>query len=100
MSTPEPFQPQEDAHEDRARVFKALGDPNRVRIVGLLACEGEKSATQIAEAMGLSLALVSHHIKVLADAGVVHTRKEGQTRYCRVDERVITGACEKLIGGG
>ncbi|HET6762919.1 MAG TPA: metalloregulator ArsR/SmtB family transcription factor [Longimicrobiaceae bacterium] len=99
MSIPQPLPPQEDAHGD-ARIFKALGDANRVRIVGLLACEGEKSATQIADAMGLSLALVSHHIKVLADAGVVHTRKEGQTRYCRVDERVITGACEKLIGGG
>ena len=99
MSTPEPVPPQ-GTSDDRARLFKALGDPNRVRMVELLACQGEKSATEIAEAVGLSLALVSHHIKVLSEAGVIHTRKEGQTRYCRVDERAITCACQDLINGG
>ncbi|MDB4947627.1 MAG: transcription regulator ArsR [Gemmatimonadetes bacterium] len=85
--------------EARARLFKALGDPNRVRIVELLGPRGETSGSDIAEAVGMSLALLSHHLKILADAGVIHTRKEGQTRYVRLNEGAIICACRDLTGG-
>jgi DNA-binding transcriptional ArsR family regulator len=98
MSDAQPASPGRTT-EARARLFKALGDPNRVRIVELLAARGETGGSDIAEAVGMSLALLSHHLKILADAGVIHTRKEGQTRFVRVDEKAIHCACRDLTRG-
>src|SRR5882724_7026685 len=78
--------------EERARIFAALSDPTRLRLVELLAGEEELCGTHIADRAGISMALLSHHWKVLADAGVVVRERRGQRQYCRVDPEVLEAA--------
>ena len=70
--------------EERARVFKALADPRRVEIVELLA-KGSQCGTLIAEALGISVALLCHHWEVLVDAGILRKERQGQLRVCTLD---------------
>ncbi len=60
-------------------VLKALGEPNRVRIMGLL-LQGTHAVNAIAERLGLSQYKVSRHLRVLKDAGLVEARKDAQRR--------------------
>ena len=62
-------------------VFKALGDPTRLRIVGMLAEQGEVCVCRIVEAFGMHQPAVSHHMAKLKQAGLVHHRKQGQWVY-------------------
>lgn len=67
-----------------AETLKALADDNRLAIVRLLA-GGERCICDAATGLGLSDALVSHHMKRLQAAGLVLTRKQGQWLHCRLD---------------
>ena len=60
-----------------AALFKALGDENRIRILKLL-CSGEKCACRLLEALNIRQPTLSHHMKILCDAGIVVGRKEGK----------------------
>lgn len=80
--------------EERARVFAALSDPTRLRLVELLGQEEELCGTQIAERANISLALLSHHWKVLADAGLVVRERRGQRQFCRIDQAALESAFE------
>ncbi len=76
--------------ESCALVFKALGDPTRVRIVELLREQtSEITGTEIAEHVGISLALLCHHSSVLVEAGLVTKRKEGQTSYWALNRQSL-----------
>src|SRR5579859_5363718 len=77
---------------ERAKVFKALADPSRVGIVDILSKQGPRSGTEIAEQLGISLALVCHHWDVLAEAGIVQKDRVGQAKYCSLDLSVIERA--------
>lgn len=70
-----------DAIAQRAKIFAALADPTRLRVVELLAEQGELSGSEVANALGISLALFCHHSKILAEAGLLQIRKEGQTKF-------------------
>ena len=64
-----------------AQIFKALGDENRVQIMKLLR-SGEKCACKLLEELNISQPTLSHHMKILCDAGLVTGRKEGKwTHY-------------------
>lgn len=69
---------------ERAKIFKALSDPHRVRIVDELT-KGSQCGTDLAEALGISTALLCHHWDVLVDAGILHKQRVGQLRVCSVD---------------
>ena len=58
-------------------IFKALGDENRIRILKLLH-SGEKCACKLLEELNVSQSTLSHHLKILCDAGIVTGRKEGK----------------------
>ena len=60
-----------------ASVFKALGDENRIRILLLLG-GGELCACKLLEYLQISQSTLSHHMKILCDAGIVTGRKEGR----------------------
>jgi DNA-binding transcriptional ArsR family regulator len=64
---------------DLTSVLQALGDPARLRIVGVLAAEGERACGTVE--LNLSKATRSHHFKVLREAGLTHTRIEGTHRF-------------------
>ena len=59
-------------------VFKALGDPIRVRIVEMLARNGEMCVCRIMEGLNMTQPAVSHHLASLKNAGLVKPRKQGQ----------------------
>ena len=60
-----------------AVIFKALGDENRIRILKLLH-SGEKCACKLLDELNISQSTLSHHMKILCDAGIVTGRKEGK----------------------
>ncbi|WP_027795358.1 ArsR/SmtB family transcription factor [Paraburkholderia acidipaludis] len=73
-----------------ADLFRLLGDPTRLRIV--LACVRDRlSVGAIAEALGLSQSLVSHHLRLLRAARVVRAEREGkQVFYMAADAHIST----------
>jgi ArsR family transcriptional regulator, arsenate/arsenite/antimonite-responsive transcriptional repressor len=72
--------------EATARVFKALGDPARVKIVSVLAASGGPvCACEFVPALGLSQATVSHHLKKLTDAGLLEREQRGKWAYFSLD---------------
>jgi ArsR family transcriptional regulator, arsenate/arsenite/antimonite-responsive transcriptional repressor len=68
------------------RVFKALADPTRIRILGLLAA-GEICVCHIYESLRLPQSLVSRHLAYLRRAGLVETRKDGLWVHYRIAPR-------------
>ena len=81
---------------ERARVFSALGEPNRLRLIEILASEEELCGSDIAKRAGISLALLSHHWKVLSDAGVVVRERRGQRQYCKVNRDALEAAFSQV----
>ena len=68
-------------YEERARVFKALCDERRQRILELLH-SGEKCACVLIDEMDMPQSSLSYHMKILCDSGIVTGRKEGKwTHY-------------------
>ena len=83
------------------RLFKALGDESRLRILRLLA-SGDLYLTEIAERMGLSKPTVSHHLAQLRAAGLVTITQSGSVTYyaIRRDRIAETGLeLTRLVGG-
>ncbi len=60
-----------------ARMLKAVADPSRLSIFNLL-MEGVQCNCEIAERLGFSLSLISHHLRVLHDAGLVQSERDAQ----------------------
>lgn len=77
------------------RTFAALADPTRRAIVERL-MRGETSVTDLATPFEMTLPAVTKHLRVLEEAGLVRSAKQGRTRYCRLDGRGLAGAAEWL----
>jgi ArsR family transcriptional regulator len=76
----------DDEARATATLFKALGDPARVKIVNLLATSDEPVCVcELTPRLGLSQPTVSHHLKKLADAGLVRRRQRGTWGYYTLD---------------
>ena len=72
----------EEEAEATAELFRALGDPARVRIVNLLATSpGPICACELYEPLGLAQPTVSHHLKKLTDAGLLEREQRGRWAY-------------------
>ena len=63
-----------------ARIFKALAETNRLRILHTIG-DGELTVSQIARSGDISQPLVSHHLRALREAGILQTRREGPFVY-------------------
>lgn len=70
-------------YEKRARVFKALCDEKRQRIIELLQ-GGEKCACVLLEQMDMPQSTLSYHMKILCDSGIVEGREEGKWTYYHI----------------
>ena len=75
-----------------ARGFAALADPGRLRLLSLIADRPEVCACALVEPLGKSQPTVSHHLKVLAEAGLIAGDKRGRWIWYRV----IPGRMEML----
>ena len=69
--------------EDLVRVAKALSDPTRLRIYEEISASEEMYCKQIVEKYRLTPGTISHHLKILADANLIETRREGQFMYLK-----------------
>ena len=69
------------AAEDLAAVFKALADPTRVAIVSRLASGDQCCVCDLTAAFDLSQPTVSHHLRILRDAGLVEFERRGTYAY-------------------
>ena len=79
------------------RIAKALADPRRFEIFEEMAgAEDEMSCGRIVARSPVAQATVSHHIKELADAGLIEVRPEGQFRYCRARTDVLADYISEL----
>jgi ArsR family transcriptional regulator len=83
--------PSLDEHEadELATAFSALGDPVRLRLLNLLgsAPEGEVCICNLVEPIGKSQPTISHHMKLLAEAGLVHGERRGKWVWYSIDRR-------------
>jgi ArsR family transcriptional regulator, arsenate/arsenite/antimonite-responsive transcriptional repressor len=90
----------EDAAERLARVFRALGDRHRVRLLSLIAAAdgGEACVCDLTTPLGLSQPTVSHHMKQLAEAGLVTREQRGKWAYYRVAPETLLALSDILRG--
>ncbi|MDZ8170826.1 ArsR/SmtB family transcription factor [Microbacterium xanthum] len=79
---------------DLARALKALADPTRLRLLSIVAAspDGEACVCDLTEPVGLSQPTVSHHLKVLTEAGFLIRSKRGTWAYFRV----VPGAVDRI----
>jgi len=75
--------------EQNAKVFAALADPVRLGLVHELRNRGQACGTDLSEAMGISLSLVCHHTRVLAEAGLLTKIKTGTTAVYTLNGPVL-----------
>lgn len=80
----------------KALVFKALADPNRLRLLSIVKAgeSGESCVCDLTEPLGLGQPTVSHHLKILVDAGLLHREKRGTWAYYSL----VPGALERTAG--
>ncbi|MCS7096159.1 MAG: metalloregulator ArsR/SmtB family transcription factor [Nitrososphaerota archaeon] len=69
--------------ERRSRIFKALADPTRLRILMLLGIR-EMCVCEVMIALGLTQPTASHHLGILENAGLVKSRKEGKWVFYKI----------------
>jgi ArsR family transcriptional regulator len=85
-----------DEATDLARTLKAIADPARLRLLSLVAAheDGEACVCDLTEPLGLSQPTVSHHLKVLVDAGLLSRDKRGVWAYFAL----VPGALDAIAG--
>ena len=84
-----------------SRRLKALADPARLRLVSLLAADpaGEACVCDLTEPLGLSQPTVSHHLKVLHDAGLLTREKRSTWAYYAVVPEALAAIADLLTPG-
>ena len=80
-------------YEERAKVFKALCDERRLRILELLHT-GEKCACILIDEMDMPQSSLSYHMKILCDSGIVTSREEGKWTHYKISKQ----GSERAIG--
>lgn len=75
--------------KDVSKVFTALGDEQRQRILITFETGERLNVTQLAEASTLSRPTVSHHLKILREAGVLASKKEGKEVYYWIEKNFL-----------
>lgn len=93
------MQESQQSPRDTVRILAALSDENRFRIVELLAGEDEElTCGAISKALGMSPSLLSHHLAILADAGIVGRRKNGLWTMNALERPVLARHVQALQG--
>ena len=85
----------EDLVELIARRFRVLSEPSRIRLLDQLR-DGERSVNELAAQLGAGQQNVSKHLSVLADAGILTRRREGNYVYYRIVDDGVLGLCQQV----
>lgn len=90
----------ESAHE-LASALKALADPTRLRLLSIVAssADGEACVCDLTEPVGLSQPTVSHHLRILTDAGYLTRSKRGTWAYYRAVPGALERVAAAIVGG-
>lgn len=95
---PTPLPPERQAR--LVAIFRALGDPTRLEVFRLIAAqEAPLCVCDVVERFDLSQPTISHHLKVLREAGLVSVSRRGVWAYCAADPRglaLLDGALDAL----
>ncbi|MFT7765517.1 metalloregulator ArsR/SmtB family transcription factor [Clavibacter tessellarius] len=85
-----------DGADKLARSLRAIADPARLRLISMVAAhDGQEACVcDLTEPLGLGQSTVSHHLKVLVDAGILSRDKRGSWAYYRL----VPGALDALAG--
>jgi ArsR family transcriptional regulator len=88
--------------ETLAARFKALVDPTRLRLISLVAAhEGaEACVCELTDPVGLSQPTVSHHLKILVDAGILIREQRGKWAYYRLVSDTLADMASMIVPGG
>jgi ArsR family transcriptional regulator, arsenate/arsenite/antimonite-responsive transcriptional repressor len=89
-----------DQADDLARILKALADPTRLRLVSMVAAHdgGEACVCDLTEPLGLTQPTVSHHLKILVDAGIFTRDKRGVWAYYALRPSALQALAD-ILGG-
>ena len=82
---------------DTVKVFKALSDPNRIRIVKMLEA-GELCVCEVREVLDLSNSTVSKHLSILRDADLIVDAKDGKWVNYRLNDRSNSSFVRSQLG--
>ncbi|WP_045392029.1 helix-turn-helix transcriptional regulator [Falsirhodobacter sp. alg1] len=80
-------------------VFAALADPTRRAILAML-LEDDMAVTDVAAPFSMSLAAISKHLAVLAEAGLISQEKRGRLRWCKLEPDALRAASVWMQGFG
>ena len=85
-----------------ARLLKALADPTRLRLVSMVAAHegGEACVCELTEPLGLTQPTISHHLKILVDAGILSRDKRGVWAYYALVPSALDALSAVLSTGG
>jgi ArsR family transcriptional regulator len=88
----------EDDAQIAARVFKALGDPARVRLLSMISAASDEGACvcDLIAPLGLAQPTVSHHLKVLLDAGLLERERRGSWAFYRLRRDAVAAIASAL----
>jgi DNA-binding transcriptional ArsR family regulator len=81
---------------DKAPLFDALGDPNRLRIITRLCDGGPCSTTDVTQVVSVSRQAATKHLLLLEAVGLVSSQRQGRERIWRVQPEPLTDASEYL----
>lgn len=83
---------------DLARVFKAVADPTRLRLISMVAAHenAEACVCDLTEPLDLGQPTVSHHLKILVDAGILSRDKRGTWAYYTLVPGALTSLAHQL----
>jgi DNA-binding transcriptional ArsR family regulator len=80
-------------------VFAALADPTRRAILTML-LEDDMAVTDVADPFEMSLAAISKHLAVLAEAGLISQEKRGRVKWCKIEPDALRDASVWMQGFG
>ncbi|MGH3646956.1 MAG: ArsR/SmtB family transcription factor [Micromonosporaceae bacterium] len=84
--------------EKLANVLKALADPTRLRLLSLVQSspQSEACVCELTEPLGISQPTVSHHLRILSEAGLLQREKRGVWAYYRLVPHTLTKVADLL----
>ncbi len=88
----------EEGAAEVAPVLAALGDPVRLRLLSIVSSQGEVCSCNLEEPLGKSQPTISHHTRVLAEAGLIVGEKRGKWTWWRVAPERLT-MVRTVLGG-
>ena len=80
-----------------AAVLSALADPVRLRLLSVVAAQGEVCSCHLQEPLGRSQPTISHHTRVLAEAGLIQGDKRGKWTWWRIVPERLSAVRDALV---